>query len=119
MSSEGTPIIKFSKLLHLPTEIRIEILYYVLLCPVPSDSNDATKVCLGLNDFEISVARGTDHRYWGTERMTRLLRVNHQLHAEAEEVLYTSFLFCFPPSMSLRSLRNFFACRSRRSLNLI
>jgi hypothetical protein len=126
MASEGTPPIKSSKLLDLPIEIRIEILYYALLCPILSANSydDAAKVCLGLSDFGTPpvVDRNPKERscyYWGTERMTRLLRVNHQLHAEAEEVLYSSFVFCFPPDMSPRSLSSFIAGRSRRSLKLI
>src|SRR5438034_10299019 len=103
MASEGTPLFKFGKLLHLPVEIRLEILHFAILCPIPCDSCDAAKVCLGSSDFRHASIRNRQRYYWGTERMTRLLRVNHQLHAEAEEVLYTSFLFCFPPAMSLRS----------------
>ncbi|OCK80241.1 hypothetical protein K432DRAFT_382422 [Lepidopterella palustris CBS 459.81] len=87
-------------LLCLPTELRLRIFYYAF-----EDPNEYHRPChrpwepLRPPYFNVeyhkNVLRASRHfrtLYWGTESMSSLLRINRQLHREAEEVLYTQFL---------------------------
>lgn len=80
-----------SVLLELPREIRDSIYYYALPHPSPPRTGPAADRC------QINPSERSARTYWGTERNTRLFRVNHQVSAEALEVFYSSFRFVFPP----------------------
>ncbi|KAF2501786.1 hypothetical protein BU16DRAFT_556258 [Lophium mytilinum] len=89
---------------RLPTEIRLKIYYYALQHP-HGDSDPAWLSPFKRPIIEVlppDVRHKKDSSevdmgivYWGTELMTRLLRVNRQIHSEAVEVLYTKFVFDF------------------------
>lgn len=72
-----------SPFLALPLEIRRTIYYYALL-PSP----EYRQVLRPLR-------AKWPNSWWGTEKMSRILRVNKQLHWETEEILYSSFEFSF------------------------
>jgi hypothetical protein len=51
------------------------------------------------DEVPISLSNARDSDDWtGTEEMSRLLRVNRQVHEEAKEVLYTKFRFIIRPT---------------------
>ena len=75
--------------LNLPLEIREEIYYHALQQP-PRHSLPSGTVSV------VTAAFKSDDTWCGTEQMTRLLRVNRQVHHEAEGVLYSRFRFSFP-----------------------
>ena len=78
---DGPPIP--SAFLALPLEIRRTIYYYALL---PSPEHRQV-----LRPFRAKYPNS----WWGTEDISRILRVSKQLYHEAEEVLYSSFEFPF------------------------
>ena len=77
--------------LKLPREIRDSIYYYALL--YNSTSPNVPYHCY----FEppVNPLVGST-RYWGTEKSTRLFRVNHQVSHEALELFFSTYFFCFP-----------------------
>ena len=80
--------------LSLPREIRDSIYYYALLHNSPSPS-------IGPNHCYFHPKRSVDPRfppteYWGTEKSTRLFRVNHQVSHEAMELFYSTYFFYYP-----------------------
>ena len=92
---------------RLPAEIRVEIYHYAFLqpCFMTSPSDEADIIAKseardpGLGS-RIILRRPAV--YWGTESMTRLLRVCHQVHNEALPVLYARFTFCWPSYTNYR-----------------
>ena len=77
--------------LSLPREIRDSIYYYALLHNSPSPS-------IGPNHcYFIRPKESADPwKYWGTEKSTRLFRVNHQVSHEALELFYSTYFFYCP-----------------------
>jgi hypothetical protein len=88
-----------SALLRLPLEIRQEIYFYAFLIPTGDSRPIQLEESIDNNDAE----------YWGTEQMTRLLRVNHQISAEAMDVLYSRFIFTFPHNACACMVRDDFS----------
>ncbi|KAL6720787.1 hypothetical protein ACLMJK_002712 [Lecanora helva] len=88
----------------LPLEIRQEIYYHVFLQPSQTiRAPDEADLIVSPNRREIlhnKVEAAAVSReftiFWGTEEMTRLLRVCHQVHDEAISVLYSRITFCWP-----------------------
>ena len=73
-------------------EVRNMIYFYAIGQPDTGSSLIRTHVCF--IDHRASSSRvGTF--YWGTEKSTRLFRVNHQVSAEALELFYSAFPFWF------------------------
>jgi hypothetical protein len=87
-SSIPTPPFPFLK---LPREIRDSIYYYALLRPDLGPFSPPAHVC-HIHD-KGSGPRSTT--YWGTEKSTRLFRVNRRVSSEASEIFYSSFQFHF------------------------
>lgn len=79
--------------LQLPRELRDSIYYYALLRPGHYVNRSPVHIC-SLDDH---VSWKSSDYYWGTEKSTRLFRVNHQVSDEALEVFYSRFPFHFPP----------------------
>lgn len=76
--------------LHLPVEIRLRIIYHALLPPPPRNNPSCD-----------------------------LLLVNRQVHAEAEDVLYSNFRFCFPHYLNAALVRDFLGGVGPRTVQLI
>ncbi|MCJ1366011.1 hypothetical protein MMC16_005136 [Acarospora aff. strigata] len=97
----------------LPLELRQEVYYYALLGPpsygIPQD----------FIHIETAGSKIYDTYYWGSEQMTRLLRVNRQIHHEAEEVLYTRFQFGFPLYVRTQLVHDVLDPLSARARSLI
>ena len=94
---DATPIQPSSfPFLRLPRELRDNIYYYAMLCPLSLqdhlDNEFPADVCEVVTSQLIY-----DGSYWGREESTRLFRVNRQVCVEALVAFYSSFIFCFPP----------------------
>lgn len=95
-----------SSFLALPLEIRRTIYYHALL-PSP----EYRQVLRPLR-------AKWPNSWWGTEGMSQILRVNKQLHFEAEEILYGSFEFSFLDTTPC-NIQGFLGCLSPRARDLI
>lgn len=105
-----------SRFFSLPLELRIQIYYYALLHPregTPISPDNIHVICRKGNRYDY----GWRSDWWGSERMTRLLRVNAQIYYEATEVLYTRFTFLFNCHMS--TVRTFLDPFSPRVCSLV
>ncbi|KAJ5238918.1 hypothetical protein N7468_003537 [Penicillium chermesinum] len=119
----ASPSIKPSQLLRLPAELRLKIYEYALA--VPNEYMD--KPLMVVHDRgDVSTVRG---RYralsmcpsWVGEDGTtgRLLQVNHQIHDEAEEYLYSQHTLFFRNSFDLDRLTSFLDMLSPTALSRI
>ncbi|MCJ1485554.1 hypothetical protein MMC06_005729 [Schaereria dolodes] len=90
--------------LNLPVEIRSKIYYHAFLHPDPIRGCPPHKIHV-LEPKTAHATRWSGHPWWGTEPMTRLLRINHQIHDEAEKVLYTRFCIGFPLHVTTQIVR--------------
>lgn len=82
------PACPVALLWKLPLEVREEIYYYAVSQP-PEKNTPVNQI---RNVGAVRLFEG----WWGTEPMSRILRVNRQIHDEAEAVLYSQYKFCFP-----------------------
>lgn len=84
-----TPVITSQpfQFLSLPREIRDAIYHHPLNKPHPSSILDLAGTCY--------IERKKSGSYWGTEKSTRLFRVNRQVSHEALKIFYSSFPFQF------------------------
>lgn len=107
-------------LLSLPTEIRLRIFCFALKSGEDNPLNPfwQQNVRFSWDGLVIRSHRdgrdGRDEDYWGTERMTRLLRVNRQIHVEAEGVLYGDLTVAWPSGACACIVPLFLAKRSDR-----
>ncbi len=92
-----------SHFFRLPLELRQEIYFYALqLDPAVRDMHpEIGPAVVYVDGYRTSVSE--EWIYWGTERMTRLLRANRQIYHEATPVLYTRFTFAFTMPVLIRS----------------
>lgn len=81
-----------SSFLKLPLELRQEIYHCALAKPRDTNSGINTQYEANIV-WKSSKLRTT---YWGTERMTRLLRVSRLIHDEVSQVLYSRCSFNWP-----------------------
>ena len=88
----------FSSFLRLPREIRDTIYYYALVRPYTGPYIEPTGICYMHHKPS---SRHASKLYWGTEKSTRLFRVNHQVYSEASEIFYSTFPFHFPASIDI------------------
>lgn len=79
--------------LKLPREIRDSIHYYALIRPGTGPYVEPAHICYMHHKAS---SRYTSTSYWGTEKSTRLFRVNHQFYSETSEIFYSTFQFHFP-----------------------
>ena len=113
-------------LLTLPPEIRDQIWEYTLEDPFydPDTSND---LCPSASSPTTAIVQPreihhceTIDLYWGLEPMTRLLRVNRQIHDEATQVLYERFTFELSAiDDTCQAIKGFFATISARQKKFI
>ena len=82
--------------LRLPRELRDLVYSHALIRPDSGPHDEPTDICY-LHHSPSS--RHFSTSYWGTEKSTRLFRVNHQIYSEASEIFYATFSFYFPPIM--------------------
>ncbi|KAF2491920.1 hypothetical protein BU16DRAFT_98141 [Lophium mytilinum] len=84
-----------SRFLELPTELRLRIYFFSFVDP------DIGRRPKYIQRSEVAILSDEFLRnrpgFWGTEKMTRILRVNKQIHDEALEVLYKEFSFWLGP----------------------
>ncbi|KAL9057705.1 MAG: hypothetical protein Q9162_002179 [Coniocarpon cinnabarinum] len=115
-------------LLTLPIEIRTQIWHLALGDPFydPSSSINAPVNAdhnIGFDDVIVQPPRpeccDVIEPYWGLEPMTRLLRVNRQIHDEATRVLYGHFMFHFVTELDEWLLDDFLGILSGRAKSLI
>lgn len=105
-----------SRFFFLPLELRVQIYYYALLHPQEG-------AAISPDNVHVKCRKGNLHDYgwrsdwWGTERMSRLLRVNPQIYYEATEVFYTRFAFLF--NCNLGEVQSFLQPLSPRVCRLI
>lgn len=89
-----------SGFLKLPREIRDCIYYYTLI------SRPSEIVTIAISS-QIS-DRWRQKISWGTEKSTRLFRVNRQVAAEASDLFYSLSCFQFGPSVNVRFINSIF-----------
>lgn len=82
--------------LKLPRELRDFAYYHALLRPGTGPNVEPTRICYMHHKAS---SRHVSTSYWGTEKSTRLFRVNHQVYSEASEVFYSTFPFHFPSTI--------------------
>ncbi|RFU26067.1 hypothetical protein B7463_g10271, partial [Scytalidium lignicola] len=102
-------------LLSLPVELRKQILYHaflVICSPAPGYALNRNPLLVNLlfaSDLPDKVRSSPNshiYGFWGKEPMSRLLRLNHQLTAEAIEVLYGgNFIFEFSDTTSVARVK--------------
>lgn len=107
------PPSRFSLFFNLPLELREEIYYYALFQP-PQYHKPGDWV-----GIESAPLMYYDATWWGTEKMTRILRVSRQVHSEAEAVLYSRFHFCFPYYTDTKLVHTVVSSASARARSLI
>ncbi|KAK2805235.1 hypothetical protein FQN50_006260 [Emmonsiellopsis sp. PD_5] len=90
----------FHSFLQLPRELRDIIYYYALRRPTDAELRIKPGRChwdppgAAEDEMPIVSLKAPDVDLWaGREEMSRLLRVNRQIHDEASEVLYSAFTF--------------------------
>lgn len=83
--------------LKLPREIRDSIYYYALTRPDTGPSVTPRHICYIQHRWSAL----SSPTYWGTEKSTRLFRVNRQVSDESLELFYSSFPFYFPQYVDL------------------
>ncbi|KAL8996023.1 MAG: hypothetical protein Q9169_004370 [Polycauliona sp. 2 TL-2023] len=82
--------------LKLPREIR-DIIYFHSFTRANAGPNaKPARICYMHNKAS---SRHFSTPYWGTERATRLLRVNHQVYNEASDMFYSTFHFHYPSTV--------------------
>ena len=91
VSTTSVPIQPFP-FLRLPREIRDLIYSHALVRPIAEPALESAQVC---HMHHKVWSRTVATSYWGTERSTRLFRVNRQVSAEATGVFYSNFTFAF------------------------
>ena len=91
--------------LKLPSEIR-DIIYYYAQGQLHSGSSVIPTYICYMNHNSSPPCLSSS--YWGTEKSTRLFRVNRQVSAEALEVFYSTFEFHFPQTMKIESIEAIF-----------
>lgn len=84
--------------LRLPRELRNLVYSHALVRP-----GSGAYVCYMHHKAS---SRHVSTSYWGTEKSTRLFRVNHQVYNEASEIFYSTFSFHFPPIMVTTTVNN-------------
>ena len=84
-----------ASLLALPLELRCDIWYFALI-----EDTYLEHICANVIHIQSSPPLKTWHRYWGSERMACLFRVNKQVSREAIMVLYQRMRFSFPNPLS-------------------
>lgn len=82
--------------LKLPREIRDFIYYYALVRPGTGPDVEPARICYMHHKAS---SRHVSDSYWGTEKSTRLFRVNRQVYGEASEVFYSAFPVHFPSTV--------------------
>ena len=83
--------------LRLPREIRDLIYYYTLLRSYTGSTLVSLDTCfVSHKAWDVPALD-----YWGSEKATRLFRVNHQISNEAIELFYSSFTMQFDPLMDV------------------
>ncbi|KAL8908066.1 MAG: hypothetical protein Q9207_001045 [Kuettlingeria erythrocarpa] len=82
--------------LKLPREIRDFIYYHALVRPGTDPDVEPARICYMHHKAS---SRHVSNSYWGTEKSTRLFRVNRQVYGEASEVFYSTFPFHFPSTV--------------------
>lgn len=94
------PLPSSSGFLKLPREIRDCIYYYTLI------SRPSEIVTIAISS-QIS-DRWWQKISWGTEKSTRLFRVNRQVASEASDLFYSLSCFQFKPSVNVRFINSIF-----------
>lgn len=106
--------------LKLPREIRDAIYHFALIRSGTGPNVKPTGICF-MHHKASSPHVSTS--YWGTEKSTRIFRVNHQICSEATEVFYSTFPFHFSQTIDLRmvhdTLRDTLPLRARNFINNI
>lgn len=106
--------------LKLPREIRDSIYYHALVRPGTGPYVEPARICYMHHEAS---SPHISTSYWGTEKSTRLFRVNHQVYSEASELFYSTFPFHFPPTIDTalvhKTLRDTLPVRTRRLIREI
>lgn len=100
--------------LKLPREIRDSVYSYALMRP---GTGPCAKPAICEIEHKASRYVSRSHwgrPYWGTEKSTRLFRVNHQVYSEASEIFYSTFPFHFPLTIDVALIND----SLRATLNL-
>ncbi|KAL8883256.1 MAG: hypothetical protein Q9192_007312 [Flavoplaca navasiana] len=103
-------------LLRLPRELRNLVYSHALVRPGSDAYVEPIRVCY--MHHKASSRHGSTS-YWGTEKSTRLFRVNHQIYNEASEIFYSTFSFNFPPTMVITMVNNTLGVLTDRCRRLI
>ena len=105
-----------SPVLRLPRELRNLVYSHALVRPGSGAYAEPIHVCYmhhKASSHHVSTS------YWGTEKSTRLFRVNHQIYNEASEIFYSTFSFHFPPAMVIAMVNNTLSILTGRCRRLI
>ena len=86
--------------LKLPCEIRDSMYHYALLYDWAGPGVISNR-CYFNRRGGLPLPLDDSLRYWGSERSTRLFRVNHQVSHEALELFYSTYFFYFPTQNSI------------------
>ncbi len=105
--------------LKLPREIRDSIYNYALIRPNTGRTVSPTHICY----VDHKASAMSSRVYWGTEKATRLFRVNRQVSHEALAIFYSSFPFYFPQWVDVglvkATLRDTLSARARSLISSI
>lgn len=85
--------------LKLPREIRDLIYHYALLYDWAAPGVISNRCYFNRRGRPLPLTHPL--KYWGSERSTRLFRVNHQVSHEALELFYSTYFFCYPVQNSI------------------
>lgn len=106
--------------LRLPREIRDFIYYFALIRPGTGPTIEPARICYM---HQHASSRHVSTSYWGTEKSTRLFRVNHQIYSEASEIFFSTFPSHFPSTIDIglvnRSLRDTLNVRAKKLIRRI